>query len=1107
MGWRKGIVVWLVLSLVWAPIPLQAQDPVHESGEDLLKSQTPSTDVYGTKAPAVIHEERSGEAIAKGVALMSVNRFDTRGWIEGATLTVDLAEPAVKSSLLTAGKVASSQSLSEQMKRAGAIAGVNADFFDIGNTEAAFGAEVSEGKIRKSGGDRLAVSVTRDRLGQVGQLLLEGRVVSPYGERRLDAINAHVLGKEDLGLYTSDWGKASRRHLVGSPADYTEVTLNEGKVTEVREGSVREGQLEEGQAILSGKGKAANFLRQLNQGDEVSVEYGTRPDAKNLLFAVGGGAMLVKNGEISNHDDGAVHPRTAVGFSRDGKKMILTAVDGRSKESRGMTLWELARWMKEQGAWTAINLDGGGSTTLIARELGQEGLKVINTPSDGRERPVPNGIGIWNQAKTGHLKGFNIHSTSPRVFKGFTRRFRADAFDTAFAPMKIDPRRIRWKTKPATLGRFEGEIFRAARSGTGKVTVRSQGVRSDADIHVLGRPVTLSIEPKQMGLEKGKEARFLVTGKDRNGYRTYIEPGDIRFTIEDSLVDLTPNPDGSVTVTPKKTTGSAVLTARVGGLTAQAGITIGLEENRVEDFEKNTPPWTFSKAPAETTGSLTWVDAPERGGKAIQLDYDFTASTKTRAVYANPPGGLMDLPGDVRKIGVYVHGDGNGHWLRTRIKDAVGVFHTLDLARNVDWIGWKYVETEVPPGVQYPIKLNQIYLVEPDGKVQDKGSIMLDDVTVRITETLNLPRTKSLPHPMVRQHSFIPARKWKYAVMNDLHLDSTHPRSKEVENAKQALRELSKEDVDFVIFNGDVVDTDTKENYTFFKKILEENLSAPSYVIPGNHETYGSGNLDNFADAFGRESLFRTFVHKRTRFILFNTSFEGLRVSDANQWFRLKQLLKESEEDAKVENLVILGHHPLRDPLPAKTSQFKDGGEAELLEKLLTRFREASGKPAAVISAHAHVNHWGQLDGIPYGIIGPVGKRAYGAQDDGGFYSYAVFGVGRAGKRKVPWMTVEVRPILQDLILEKQVFTVGEQEKVPLHGVQAEGWTFPLGYPAMVRYEGTKGLIISNKGSMDSRAIARFNPVTGTIRFYRRGSVELTVKTGGMEKRFSLKGQ
>jgi exopolysaccharide biosynthesis protein len=81
------------------------------------------------------------------------------------------------------------------------------------------------------------------------------------------------------------------------------------------------------------------------------------------------------------------HPRSAVGISRDSSTLILFAVDGRSENSGGMTLRELAAHMRALGAWDAMNFDGGGSTTLVI-----DGA-VVNHPSDPTgERAVGNAL-------------------------------------------------------------------------------------------------------------------------------------------------------------------------------------------------------------------------------------------------------------------------------------------------------------------------------------------------------------------------------------------------------------------------------------------------------------------------------------------------------------------------------------------------------------------------------------------------------------------------------------------------------------------------------------------------------------------------------------------
>ncbi len=87
------------------------------------------------------------------------------------------------------------------------------------------------------------------------------------------------------------------------------------------------------------------------------------------------------------------HPRTAVAKLKDGKFLMVT-VDGRSESSGGMSLQQLAEFLLEQGATDAMNLDGGGSTTMFLNG------KVVNHPSDKEgERSVGDAILVFPRKK------------------------------------------------------------------------------------------------------------------------------------------------------------------------------------------------------------------------------------------------------------------------------------------------------------------------------------------------------------------------------------------------------------------------------------------------------------------------------------------------------------------------------------------------------------------------------------------------------------------------------------------------------------------------------------------------------------------------------------
>ena len=122
----------------------------------------------------------------------------------------------------------------------------------------------------------------------------------------------------------------------------------------------------------------------------------------SVYNAVSGNNMIVENGSVVDGlDNTYAAPRTAIGLDASGKTLILFVADGRQPfYSQGATLWEMARLMIYYGAANAMNLDGGGSSTLVMQNsLGI--IQVVNSPIQtgipGRERPVGNQLGIFAQ--------------------------------------------------------------------------------------------------------------------------------------------------------------------------------------------------------------------------------------------------------------------------------------------------------------------------------------------------------------------------------------------------------------------------------------------------------------------------------------------------------------------------------------------------------------------------------------------------------------------------------------------------------------------------------------------------------------------------------------
>ncbi|WP_207924257.1 phosphodiester glycosidase family protein, partial [Actinomadura bangladeshensis] len=348
----------------------------------------------------------------------------TGGRVLGGLVDVDLRGPKVSVGLLHPPVVAARRTVSAMADAQGAVAGVNGDFFNVSETHpgvaatgSSSGPAVAEGRPLKGAvpdGQRFGpalppgtsaedvIGVGADRRGHVARLHLTGTVRAGKTSIALRGLNQYALRVGGVGAFDSRWGEVSRQRAVcgtdearNAPCstDTAEVTVRKGVVLGVSD-TVGAGAIPADTTVLVGREKGADALRRLRPGDRVRVSYRFTGPVR-FRFAVGGFPILRDGEPLDGLSPNGPAPRTAAGVSRDGRRFYLLVADGRSERSGGLTVAELASLLDEVGADDAVNLDGGGSSTLVARAPGAASVSVRNTPSDGTERAVANGIGVF----------------------------------------------------------------------------------------------------------------------------------------------------------------------------------------------------------------------------------------------------------------------------------------------------------------------------------------------------------------------------------------------------------------------------------------------------------------------------------------------------------------------------------------------------------------------------------------------------------------------------------------------------------------------------------------------------------------------------------------
>jgi Phosphodiester glycosidase len=401
LGFATALLL-LVTSLTQAAETASVQDQVV-----LASGTSPSPTVHssdGVRGPILsdlpqrrsrlgaLETDEVGWTVAPGLEYSRFTRSEQQGPVQVHVLTARLDEPGLVLDQVSGTAIRSRAPLTQWLRADDAVAGVNADFFDINDTGAPLGV----------GADRQRHLLHSPRSGWNNAFLIDsagtarvmadpfyGRVVPRVGNSRtITNFNSPVVAPNGIGLYTSAWGRTAGRSVVNGARRVRQVVIRDGVV---RSNSIR---LSSGSTItgsvLVGRGDGAGRLRDLRVGRRVRIEKALGTGAR---MAVGGSVQLIRSRTVLTKDNGELHPRTAIGIDRDLRLLHLVVVDGRSESSSGQTLLQLANLLRSLGDDAAINLDGGGSSTMVAKDpVGVLGVR--NSPSDGSPRKVPNGLGF-----------------------------------------------------------------------------------------------------------------------------------------------------------------------------------------------------------------------------------------------------------------------------------------------------------------------------------------------------------------------------------------------------------------------------------------------------------------------------------------------------------------------------------------------------------------------------------------------------------------------------------------------------------------------------------------------------------------------------------------
>lgn len=548
----------------------------------------------------------------------------------------------------------------------------------------------------------------------------------------------------------------------------------EGKVTYIRPyGSNEEIQIPENGFVLSVNGsKWMDIFQNTSLNETIKLSFDINPKWKDSQFILASGPMLLLDGkpyitmDTSNYRATELAPRSAIAISKDKKTVNLITVDGRlGSFSKGMSLTQFANYLAKLGFDRAINLDGGGSTTMGIRNYGSNTVVLANRPSDGYERRVSAILEAISTAPTGIASRISASRDQiGTLLVGATVNVKVNyVLDHYYNPLTINTSNVKI-TSGSSLISSNGLNYTGIKAGEDRVSVSYDSANQSFPIKVVDAPSALTISSTASTLEPNMSMTFKATAKDSENNNLIYSPNQLTWSTEGDIGTIS----SSGVFKSNGKLGKGIIKAKLGTKEVSKEIVVKLafEGNSYLISSLDTANgWVSSQANASSTISLAKSPDPTKlGSGSLKLSYDMTGNTSgTAAVYMNRTSPI-EMPGAPLKIGVWVFGDGNENWLRGRVIDSSGALHTISFTENdgLNWNGWKYIEAPIPSSINAPIKIESLYIAQPTVSKQSKGVLYFDKLQAIYTTAYQ----EDLFNDVSIKHTYL--KEIKYLVDNNL---------------------------------------------------------------------------------------------------------------------------------------------------------------------------------------------------------------------------------------------------------------------------------------------------------------------------------------------------
>ena len=500
------------------------------------------------------------EPIAPGVVRYKYEVTRDKKNAQTNVVTVDLNNPYIKINTVAGGGTYTNKATVSQMAdRTNAVALVNGDFFTMQLQGVPLGASIIDGDMKSSPAvltDIWSFGIDENNTAFIDSTKFVGSVTAPNGKSYpIDGLNKtfywYQPSKEyshesKIQMYNSFWSSKSRGDKTAG-----EVLLSEDNVVEqiVYRKNI-DMKIPEGKKILQVSGGSERFMREnVKVGDKLQINTNIEPN-RNWKMMIGGHALLVENGAIKKYTKdvnsiGGVRARTAVGISQDGKTVYIVSAEGRTNRSPGLSLNELSQFMLDLGAFKAMNLDGGGSTAMAVRNLGDlKRTRVTNPERNAGERKVVNGLGVFNTTtNTGVISDVKFESDLNTIVGEQLNLKLKSGWDEFLNPIDIKDRTYTVTDNSNGANILNGLSYLSLTPGKYNLSVitdKGENINKEINVADLSAYTKFNIDTKNKIIKRGMTLSLDTRGEYK-GRKIKISPRVINYSFEDMTASVDPN--------------------------------------------------------------------------------------------------------------------------------------------------------------------------------------------------------------------------------------------------------------------------------------------------------------------------------------------------------------------------------------------------------------------------------------------------------------------------------------------------------------------------------------------------------------------------------------